>query len=278
MSDLCGARLCLADAQGHKIYNSRSTAIIPYCNGFDNTLPLNFVILCGIIIMYPYDAGGDMMRYRLAVFDFDLTLADSTKPITECFKYTLDKFGYPPVPDEEIFATIGKTLLDSFDILTGIPNNPQREEMRVEYVKKADTVMAAGTEFYPDAIAILHILQNAGVKTAIVSSKMKYRIEETFMLHTGSVPVDLIIGLNDTAAPKPAPDGIIRAGEMLGVPLEDTLYIGDNLIDAETARNAGVDFAAVTTGSTTREEFESLPHICIGGSLLEIFTSINNNE
>jgi len=217
------------------------------------------------------------MKYKAVVFDFDLTLADSTGPIITCYKHTLEKFGYKIPPDKEIFNTIGKTLLDSFDILTGVPDNPQREEMRAEYVRKADTCMARDTEFYPDAIAILQILQNAGVKTAIVSSKMKYRIEETFMLHTGSIPVDAIIGLHDMPNPKPSPDGIFIAAQALNVDLTEILYVGDSYIDAETAMNAGVDFAAVTTGSSTAEDFNKYPNICISDSLLGIFTSINNN-
>lgn len=217
------------------------------------------------------------MKYKAVVFDFDLTLADSSAAIIECYKYTLEKFGYDIPSDKAIFDTIGKTLLDSFDILTGIPDNPQREEMRVEYVKKADTCMAAGTVFYPDAVAILQVLQNAGIKTAIVSSKMRYRIEETFMLHTHCVPVDEIIGLHDMPNPKPAPDGLFIAAESLGVSPSDILYVGDSYIDAETAMNAVVDFAAVTTGSTSRHELESYPHIFVGDSLLEIFTAINNN-
>ena len=218
------------------------------------------------------------MRYKAVIFDFDLTLADSSSAIIECYKHTLGRFGYPVPSDKAIFNTIGKTLLDSFDILTGIKNNPQREEMRREYVSKADSVMAAGTVFYPDSIALLQVLSNAGIKTGIVSSKMKYRIEETFMLHAGCVPVDVIVGLNDMPAPKPAPDGIYQAAMLLNVPLEDVLYIGDSIVDAETAMNARVDFAAVLTGPTSREEFEKLPHIFIGRDLMEIFTSNNNNE
>ena len=124
----------------------------------------------------------------------------------------------------------------------------------------------------------MHVLNNAGVKTAVVSSKMRYRIEETFMLHTGCVPVDEIVGLGDMPEPKPAPDGLLQAALLLNVPPEDILYVGDSLVDAQTALNAGIDFAAVLTGPNSREDFEKLPHIYIGDSLMDIFTSINNNE
>lgn len=217
------------------------------------------------------------MKYRYAIFDFDLTLADSSVGIIECYKHTLALFDYPIPTDKEIYDTIGKTLEDSFDILTGIKDNPQNAELRAAYVKKANTVMASKTVFYDDAIALLQILQNAGVKTAIVSSKMRYRIEETFMLHTGAVPVDVIVGLSDAPVPKPDPSGLIYACELLGAPREDTIYIGDNTIDAVTAKAAGIDFGAVTTGSTTAEEFSAYPNVAVAGSLLELFQELNKS-
>ena len=216
------------------------------------------------------------MRYKAVVFDFDLTLADSSGAIIQCYKHTLSHFGYPPRSDKEIFDTIGKTLMDSFDILTGIKDNPEREEMRRVYVAKADEVMAADTVFYTDTLPLLDSLRDMGVKTGIVSSKMKYRIEETFMLHFGRIPVDEIIGLHDMPAPKPEPDGLLIAAERLGAETGDVLYVGDSFIDAETARNAGTDFAAVTTGSTSDSEFEDYPHICICGSLGELRKHFEN--
>ncbi|MBR4554610.1 MAG: HAD-IA family hydrolase [Ruminococcus sp.] len=218
------------------------------------------------------------MRYKAVIFDFDLTLADSSSAIITCYKHTFSQLGYPVPEDKAIYDTIGRTLSDSFTILSGETDEDRKEEMRRIYVEKANSCMSRDTVFYPDAVAILQVLQNAGIKTAIVSSKMTYRIEETFMLHTGCVPVDVIVGAGDMPGPKPAPDGIYQAAMLMDVPLTDILYIGDSIIDAETARNAGVDFAAVLTGPTARREFEDLPHIFIGESLMEIFTSINNNE
>lgn len=216
------------------------------------------------------------MRYKAVVFDFDLTLADSSGAIIECYKHTISEFGYALPSDREIFETIGKTLLDSFTILTGVSDDMKKEEMRKIYVAHADKVMASGTRFYPETLSLLDGLGERGVKTAVVSSKMKYRIEETFMYHYGRVPIDLIIGLHDMPKPKPAPDGLLLAAEQLDVGAEDVLYVGDSFIDAETAANAKVDFAAVTTGPTLRSEFESYPNICICGSLSELRETIYN--
>lgn len=215
-----------------------------------------------------------MGKYKAYIFDFDLTLADSSKGILICFKHTLSEFGYPIPSDKEIYNTIGMTLVDAFDVLTGIPNNSQREEMRLAYVKKADEEMVKNTFFYDNTLAILQTLQNAGVKVGIVSTKFRYRIEDTFKYQGGSFSVDEIVGGEDVFNAKPSPDGLNLIIERLKVDRCDVLYIGDSYIDAETAQNAGVDFAGVTTGSTSKIDFERYPHIYIGKDLLDIFTSI----
>ena len=120
----------------------------------------------------------------------------------------------------------------------------------------------------------MQTLQNAGVKVGIVSTKFRYRIEDTFKRQAGSFPVDEIVGGEDVDNAKPAPDGLELMVKRLNVDESDVLYIGDSYIDAETAQNAGVDFAGVTTGSTSKIDFEKFPHIYIGKDLLDIFTTI----
>jgi phosphoglycolate phosphatase len=216
------------------------------------------------------------MKYKACIFDFDLTLADSSEGILICFKHTLAAFGYAVPDDRTIYNTIGMTLYDAFDLLTDTPNNPQREEMRAEYVRKADSEMVKNTHFYPDVIAVLQVLQNAGVKVGVCSTKFRYRIVDSFERQAGSLPVDLIIGGEDVSAAKPDPEGLLKCISGLGVEKSDVLYVGDNEIDAQTAEKAGVDFAAVLTGSTTAEEFERYPYIYIGTGIVDIFTSINS--
>ena len=60
------------------------------------------------------------MRYTTYLFDFDYTLADSSRGIVMCFRHVLERNGYTDVTDEAIRRTIGKTLEESFSILTGV--------------------------------------------------------------------------------------------------------------------------------------------------------------
>ena len=50
------------------------------------------------------------MPYTTYLFDFDYTLADSSRGITLCFRHVLERNGYAGVTDEAIRRTIGKTL------------------------------------------------------------------------------------------------------------------------------------------------------------------------
>jgi len=48
-----------------------------------------------------------MIKYKAVFFDFDYTLADSSKAVIECINYALQKMGYPESSPESICRTIG---------------------------------------------------------------------------------------------------------------------------------------------------------------------------
>lgn len=89
------------------------------------------------------------MKYTVYLFDFDYTLADSSRGIVTCFRSVLERHGYTGITDDMIKRTIGKTLEESFSILTGITDADQLESFRQEYSKEADIYMNANTILFP---------------------------------------------------------------------------------------------------------------------------------
>ena len=89
--------------------------------------------------------------------------------------------------------------------------------------------------------------------------------------NAGSFPIDEIVGGEDVNVFKPDPTGLNLMINRLGVLKEEVLYVGDCYIDAETAKNAGVDFA----GSTDVKTFSKYPNIMIKDSILDIITGLN---
>ena len=205
--------------------------------------------------------------YKAYLFDFDYTLADSSRGIVMCFRNVLAMHGHDGISDESIKRTIGKTLEESFTILTGIDDKETLAAYRKEYVAQADRLMTANTVLFPETLDVLSRLKERGARIGIISTKYRYRIMEK-KLPEGFL--DIIVGGEDVKTPKPSPEGLTFAISHLGLDKNDVLYCGDSTVDAETARNAGVDFAGVLHGMTTREELEAYPHVNIMTSLDEL--------
>ena len=210
------------------------------------------------------------MNYTTYLFDFDYTLANSSAGIVLCFQHVLQRHGYVEVSDDAIKRTIGKTLEESFSILTGVTNEELLKAYRSEYVKEADVFMTANTVLYPETDSTIRALKEAGKRTGIISTKFRYRICELLDKKQLTGLFDIIVGGEDVKAPKPSPEGLLFAMERLGASKEETLYIGDSVVDAETALAAGVDFAGVTHGVTTADELARYPHRKVMCSLEEL--------
>ena len=210
------------------------------------------------------------MNYTTYLFDFDYTLADSSRGIVTCFQNVLKRHGYTAVTDEEIKRTIGKTLEDSFSILTGITDAQQLADFKKEYGKEADEHMTVNTMLFLETKSVLIALKDAGARIGIISTKFRFRIKELLSLHFPDNFMDIIIGGEDVKTAKPSPEGLLLAIKQLHVTKAETLYIGDSTVDAETAQAAGVDFAGVTHGVTTAQELGRYPHRKIMATLEEL--------
>lgn len=211
------------------------------------------------------------MNYKAYIFDYDYTLAFSEPGIIMCFRHTFETFGFSGISDEEIVKTIGMPLKDALSLLTGVEDGIMLEKMRACFHGRADEVMNANTELYPDTVPTLEEIRRHGGLIGIVSNKLRRRISDMFEMHGLSGYLDVIIGPEDINTGKPNPEGLLMAIEKLNVKKGETLYIGDSIIDAETARNAGVDFVGVTTGTTTKEDFAKEPYKKIIQKLSELF-------
>ena len=216
-----------------------------------------------------------MRYYALYIFDFDYTLADSSVGIVTCFRHVLERHAYKGISDDTIKQTIGKTLEESFSILTGITDETVLAELKKEYVKEADVYMTINTHLFPETKTVLTALKERGARIAILSTKFRFRIKECLDLHFSSGFFDVIIGGEDVQMHKPSPEGLLKALDMLQAKQTDVLYVGDSMVDAETAQAAAVDFAGVLHGVTPAEALATYPHQAVMKTLTELLDIAN---
>lgn len=212
--------------------------------------------------------------YRAVIFDFDYTLGDSTGGIVQSVNHGLKSLGYPAQETEAIRKTIGLSLKETFFVLTSCRDEEKAARFSEYFKRKADEVMAASAVLYPAAVEVLPKLKECGVKTAIVTTKYHYRIDQILGKYEMNALIDHIVGAEDVKVEKPDPEGLLQAVRLLGIEKREALYVGDSLVDAVTAERAGVDFAGVLTGTTKREDFNRHSHVCIAENLRGVYESV----
>ena len=217
-------------------------------------------------------------KLKAIVFDFDYTLGDGTEEIVISMNYALRKMGYLERTTEEIRKTIGLIVEEALEMFEGV-TDPKEQKQFVDYfVEKINQIVSTHTELYPDTKNVLKALKEKGYKIAIVSTKHDNQLEAILEKFQIRDLVDMIVGSNNVPTPKPAPDGIHKVFQEMNLRKEEILYIGDSIVDAKTAENAGVQFAAVLTGTTAKEELEKYQNVCIAQNLEEIYGYILNLE
>ncbi|MCY3547868.1 MAG: HAD-IA family hydrolase [Gemmatimonadetes bacterium] len=203
---------------------------------------------------------------RAVLFDFDFTLADSSEGIVACMNHALGRLGLPPAPADAIRRTIGLDLGTALGILAGEKWRPREDEFLEHFVRKADEVMVASTTFLPGAARVLRTLHGAGHRVGIVTTKYRHRVEDALERDGLREFVGAIVGADDVPWPKPAPDGLMRAADLLGTPLSQCIFVGDSIVDAMAAKALGVAFVAVLSGTTEEEAFVGYPvRVVLGG-------------
>jgi phosphoglycolate phosphatase len=200
---------------------------------------------------------------RAVLFDFDFTLGDSSEAIIDCVGYGLRGLGRPEAAAGDVRACIGLTLPEVLRRLSGPCELAEIEQFVVAFHRRADEVMEQTTIIFPEGLDLVRNLRMAGIRTGIVSTKIRSRIEAILARRELQPLFDTIVGFEDVHECKPNPAGLLMALERLKVRPEQALYIGDHLVDAEAACRAGVPFVGVLTGTTTRACFEGRSATCL---------------
>ena len=192
---------------------------------------------------------------RAVMFDFDFTLADSSRAVAICVNHALSRLGLPGAPGDAIARTIGMDLTTVLTTLAGEEHRPRGGEFFDHFRRKADEVMVDGTAFLPGADRVLNTLHAAGYPIAIVSTKARFRIEAALDRDGLRGTVDVIVGADEVSRCKPDPEGLIQAAGLLGFPNGQCVYVGDSEVDARAAEAAGMPFIPVLSGPTPAETF-----------------------
>jgi phosphoglycolate phosphatase len=180
---------------------------------------------------------------KLAVFDLDGTLVDSREDLYLAVAHTLFELGLPPRSREEVVSYVGDgaVALVSRSIA---PREHLLETAVALWREHYFRHLLDHTHLYPGIAAVLG---SARIPLAVHTNKpgaMARKILDGLGVSSRFVAV---VG-GDEGVRKPDPSGLLGIAARVGVSAEETVLIGDSLVDHATAIAAGVRFVPVSWG------------------------------
>ena len=191
--------------------------------------------------------------YDFYIFDLDGTLLNTLDDLTSAVNATLTHFKRPQRTKAEVCSFIGngvkQLLIRAFD--NDIENYDEVVTYYYDYYAKHSTDQ---TKPYDGVLELLRRLKKQGKKIAIVSNKGDLPTKSLAKQFFNGL-IDVALGENEENGirKKPAPDSVELALKQVGVPKENSVYIGDSDVDIQTAKNAGLPCISVTWGFRDEE-------------------------
>jgi len=196
---------------------------------------------------------------KAVLFDLDGVLIDSYNAWLPAFNDIREAYGQPPIsekdysagvwsrPSEEIVARFfpGENLDKIRELMS---RNFSKHIGKVKLLEGADKVPAK--------------LKKMGLKLAIVSNSPNAMVREVLQYFGILEFFDEVLGGDDVSSSKPNPEMVLAACGKLGIGVEEAILAGDNEVDVETGKNAGMKVIGVRVQGDYRvEKLDEIPAI-----------------
>jgi phosphoglycolate phosphatase len=197
------------------------------------------------------------------IFDLDGTLLNTIDDLGYACNYALQQTGYPTHPIAEYPRMVGNGINNL--IRRALPETERTEEnilrVRAHFVPYYDAHNCDYTRPYDGIPELLQTLKAHGHQLAVASNKYQAATEK-IVHHFFPDIFDVVLGEREGIERKPNPQIVYDITSQLSIRRQQIgrtlhpqlLYIGDSLVDRETARNANVPFVACSWGFVPKEQ------------------------
>lgn len=179
---------------------------------------------------------------KLIVFDCDGVMFDSRETNRIYYNDLLRAFGCPPMTEPELnfvhMHNVTESIRHLFGRHPGIdPADVDRYRLGLDYTPYLrHMVMEQDLPAFLDYARPRYHLAISTNRTNTMQPLLKeFKLEHYF---------DKVVTAADVARPKPAPDALVEILSWFGCEPEETIYIGDSVIDREHTRPLGIPLVA----------------------------------
>lgn len=193
------------------------------------------------------------LPFQVVAFDLDGTLADTAPDLAASLNHALVTLGRRPIPPEEVQHLVGhgaRALLRRGLAATGAADEALVERGYPIFIDYYADHICAGTTPYAGVEEALDAVKAAGAALALCTNKPEALTRRLLEALGWQDRFDSVVGGDTLPTRKPDPamlfEAIARAGGGRAA------FVGDSIVDADSARAAGVPFVAVSFGFADR--------------------------
>ncbi|MDR1313045.1 MAG: HAD-IA family hydrolase [Deltaproteobacteria bacterium] len=185
---------------------------------------------------------------RAALFDFDMTTVDSEESVIVSMNMFAREMGLRDIGHKDLMEATGLPLEEGWVKYWGRCEAWWPDYYRGRYKEQE----LSGFKPFADTVPVLERMREAGIRTAIVTNRWLAPIAVEAAGLGGRF--DAVVGAEEAERPKPFPDPVLKALELLGAGAGEAVMVGDSYLDMGAAVAAGVKGIGVATGGSTPAE------------------------
>ena len=170
---------------------------------------------------------------KAVLFDMDGVLVDSFEAWFRLVNSASNEFDCPDISRQQFRSVYGQSTALDVELFF-----PGRTILEVDnYYENHFYDFKEFVYASPECHATVEELKGLGIHLAVITNTAGSLARE--ILKDLEIEIDCIIGGDEVANGKPAPDIVFKACDLLGVSIEETVLVGDSIYDMEAAKNSG---------------------------------------
>lgn len=193
---------------------------------------------------------------KVIIFDLDGTLLDTLEDIAISGNFALIQLGFEPQEVLGYRYFVGEGVRKLFENI--FATSPQSDDVVDKAVALFEQHYAKqynqNTKLYEGISKMLTFLQKRGYKMAILSNKPDSFTKKCVLKYLRQWDFKEVYGARESVPKKPHPQGALDIAEALHVSPKECYYVGDTMIDMQTATGAGMKAIGVLWGFRDEEE------------------------
>ncbi len=194
------------------------------------------------------------MLYKTILFDFDGTLVPSLDFWLDGFKYAFGKLGIDvseSVIIDRCFYRKGQEIVREFNL--------ECSDTFWRLTAESLAVSYATPTLFPGAQEVLDHCRKEKIAMGLVTSSEKTFVKNALQVLQIAHYFDAVVTANDVSHLKPHPEPVLQALDTLKARADQTLFVGDYVVDVQAGKAAGTSTGLFYTDVHSR--FHRYEHV-----------------